>query len=150
MKNNLTPKNQAQKKEKAKDAGASMTFKNVLSEQSNSNSYFQKSKLPLKRIGKKQCDALRREIAEAGLMLGSAAGYAQLETLPKVLRYLGSRGLGTVEGEALGYRRIATRIQDLEVEGYGFIVKRENVVTDDCLLHPSMARYFLASEKPSL
>lgn len=110
--------------------------------------HFKSSDLPLRRIGKKQCDALRNEISVAGLALNSAQGSAQLETLPKVLRYFGNRGLGTVEAEALGYRRMATRIFDLEAEGYIFNVKKENVVTDDCLIHPRMARYFLTGERP--
>lgn len=42
--------------------------------------------------------------------------YRQLNTLPKVMRYFGARGLATVEAEALGYRRIATRIQDGELQ----------------------------------
>ncbi len=120
----------------------------IVNEATSFGGYFKSSNLPLKRIGKKQCDALRYEISIVGLALNSAQGSAQLETLPKVLRYLGDRGLGTVEAEALGYRRIATRIQDLEAEGFSFIVNRENVVTDDCLLHARMARYFLTGERP--
>ncbi|WP_295950684.1 hypothetical protein [Rhodoferax sp.] len=102
-----------------------------------------KQSLPTARIGKVACDAIRAEIARAGLRLNSAAGDSQMAMLPRVLRYLGARGLGTVEAEALGYRRIATRIQDLEERGYRVHVDREHVVTDDQLLHPRMARYKL-------
>lgn len=107
-----------------------------------------KQNFPIVRIGKAACDAIRAEIALAGLRLDSALGDSQLAMLPRVLRYLGARGLGTVEAEALGYRRIATRIQDLEDRGYVIAVPREHVVTDDQLLHPRMARYKLMSSPP--
>lgn len=102
-----------------------------------------KQNFPIVRIGKKRCDAIRAEIAAAGLTLDSAQGDCQLNTLPKVMRYFGARGLATVEAEALGYRRIATRIQDLEAAGFQFHVAREHVITDDQLLHQRMARYHL-------
>ena len=105
-----------------------------------------KQNFPIVRIGKKRCDAIRAEIAAAGLTLDSAQGDCQLNTLPKVMRYFGARGLATVEAEALGYRRIATRIQDLESADYQFHVAREHVITDDQLLHQRMARYHLLRE----
>ena len=100
----------------------------------------------VRRIGKAQCDAIRAEIDAAGLALNSSRGADQLATLPKVLSYLGARGLGTVEAEALGYRRIATRVQDLEERGYTIHSARETVITDDELEHPGMARYTLLNE----
>ena len=108
-----------------------------------------KSSLPIKRLTKYYLDALRREIKDAGLWLDDASGESQLATLPKVLKYLGQRGLATIEGEALGYRRIATRVQDLESQGYVICVDREHVVTDDKLLHSRMARYAMVQEVPA-
>ena len=105
-----------------------------------------KKALPIVRIGKKRCDEIRAEVAAAGLSLDSAKGDAQLIMLPRVMRYFGARGLATVEAEALGYRRIATRIQDLEAAGYKFYPAKEHVITDDQLLHPRMARYVLLRE----
>ena len=104
---------------------------------------------PTRHIKKRQIDELRAEIAKVGLALHSAQGDAQLEMLPKVLRYLGPRGLGTLEGQGLGYMRIATRIQDLEAMGFTIFVDREHVVSDDGLLHPRMARYILIAEPPA-
>lgn len=49
-----------------------------------------------------------------GLALQNASGDSQLSTLPKVLEYLGPRGLSTYEGVAAGYLRIATRVKELK------------------------------------
>lgn len=96
-----------------------------------------------RRIDKPTCDRLRSEIHAAGLSLKSSSGDAQLEKLPKLLEYLGGRGLGTIEGEALGYRRIATRIKDLKQRGFQIHTAREGVISDDGLPHHGMARYHL-------
>lgn len=96
-----------------------------------------------KQLDKAHCDQLRAEIGAQKLYLRDASGGTQLATLPKVLAHLGNRGLGTAEGEALGYRRIATRITDLIDRGYKIDTVRETVVMDDGLPHYNMARYFL-------
>lgn len=86
------------------------------------------------------------EIAACGLRLRSTSADTQLTTLPKVLRYLGARGLNTYEGVALGYLRIATRIKDLESE-FEIASLREDVVGPDGLLHKGVARYILLKKR---
>jgi len=89
------------------------------------------------------------EIESVGLQLRSASGYTQLETLPKVLEYLGSRGANTYELVALGYLRAATRIQDLE-DRYAIASLREDVIGPDGLLHKRVARYVLLGQRKDL
>jgi hypothetical protein len=97
-------------------------------------------------IDKAACDRLRAEIEAAGLALDSSAGDRQLQMLPLVLRHLGRRGLATLEGQALGYMRIATRISDIREGGYRVHRGQEDVIADDGVLHRNMARYFLLGE----
>lgn len=87
-----------------------------------------------------------KEIRAAHLQLRSADGDTQLATLPKVLQYLGARGLNTYEGVALGYLRIATRILDLK-ERWEIRTLREDVVGPDGLWHKGVARYFLVGKR---
>ena len=56
---------------------------------------------------------LAAEIRAAGLQLRGTSADTQLTTLPKVLEYLGPRGLNTYEAMGLGYLRVATRIKEL-------------------------------------
>jgi hypothetical protein len=102
--------------------------------------------LPLRRITNNQCEALRIEIAKGGLALSAVDLQSQRDQLAKVLRYRGSLGLGTVEGQALGYRCIAARILELKEQGYRIDRQSENVITDEGLMHPRMARYRLIGE----
>lgn len=102
-------------------------------------------KRPLK-CGAGQIAQVVREIEQAGLKLRSSASDTQLTTLPKVLAYLGSRGLNTYQGTALGYLRIATRIKDLEDE-YEIASLREDVVGPDGLVHKGVARYVLMGKR---
>lgn len=97
-------------------------------------------------IDKAACDRLRAEIEAAGLALDSSAGDRQLQMLPLVLRHLGRRGLATLEGQALGYMRLATRVADIEAAGYRVHHGRENVIADDGVTHRGMSRYFLLGE----
>lgn len=97
------------------------------------------------------CDAdhiknVVQEIRAVGLQLRSTDGDTQLATLPKVLQYLGNRGLNTYEGVALGYLRIATRIRDLKDDGWQIGCLREDVVGPDGLWHKGVARYYLLSQ----
>ena len=90
-----------------------------------------------------------REIQAAGLQLRSTDGDTQLATLPKVLQYLGTRGLNTYEGVALGYLRIATRILDLK-ESWEIRSLREDVVGPDGLWHKGVARYVMVGKRKDL
>ena len=90
-----------------------------------------------------------REIQQAGLKLRSTAADTQLTTLPKVLNHLGSRGLNTYEGVALGFLRIATRIKDLE-DQYEIASLREDVIGPDGLYHKGVARYVLIGKRADL
>ena len=86
---------------------------------------------------------LRRELAREGLALKNASGETQAHTLPKVLRYLGNRGINTKEAEGCGYYRIATRIQEMEERNYVIASKREAIIGADGLVHRGIARYVL-------
>lgn len=87
-----------------------------------------------------------KEIQAANLQLRSTDGDTQLVTLPKVLQYLGNRGLNTYEGVALGYLRIATRIRDLKDDGWQIGCLREDVVGPDGMWHKGVGRYVLLSQ----
>jgi hypothetical protein len=86
------------------------------------------------------------EIRAVGLQLRSSAANTQMATLPKVLEYLGTRGLNTYEGVALGYLRIATRIKELK-ETYDIGTIREDVIGPDGLWHKGVARYYMIGKK---
>jgi hypothetical protein len=90
-----------------------------------------------------------REIRRAGLQLRSTASDTQVETLPKVLQYFGTRGVSTYEGQALGYLRIATRIKELK-ETWEIASLREDVIGPDGLFHKSVARYVLIGKRKDL
>lgn len=90
---------------------------------------------------------LRKEIQAAMLGLRDASGASQSATLPLVLEYLGPRGLNTKEGEALGYYRIATRIQEMEARGWNIASLRESIIGADGLKHSGIARYVLLGRK---
>lgn len=102
--------------------------------------------------GDKHSSKLRKEIQAAGLDLTDASGQTQLTTLPRVLSYLGTRGLNTPEAVGLGYLRIATRCWDLQEDGYLIDSRRESIIGADGLVHVGVARYFLigraADDKP--
>ena len=89
------------------------------------------------------------ELRTAGLQLRSTVSDTQLATLPKVLQYLGSRGLGTFEGTAAGYARLATRIKDIK-NVWVINIVREDVVGPDGLFHKSMARYIIIGKRKDL
>lgn len=96
--------------------------------------------------GEHDIKTLVRLVHAAGLQLRSTATDTQQATLPKVLEFLGSRGLNTYEGVALGYLRLATRIKELK-EIYDIGTIREDVVGPDGLWHIGVARYYLIGKK---
>jgi hypothetical protein len=87
-----------------------------------------------------------KELRRVDLQLKSTAGDTQLATLPKVLQYLGPRGLNTYEGVAAGYLRIATRIKELK-DTWEIITVLEDVIGPDGLFHKGVARYVLIGKK---
>lgn len=89
---------------------------------------------------------LVQELRDNGLALASTSGQAQTATLRRALAYLGPRGLGTYEGAAAGYPRLAARINDLRSAGWCIVSRRENVIGPDGLLHEQVARYILVSK----
>lgn len=91
---------------------------------------------------------LVKELHDHGVGLRNSSGETQLSTLPKALAYLGDRGLNTYEGTGAGYARIATRIQDLEADGWIIESRRENVIGPDSLFHRGVARYILVGRLP--
>lgn len=105
-----------------------------------------KKHTPLK-CGVKHIAARRRELEEQGLSLRGTSGKTQCETLVKVLEYFGQRGLNTLEAVGLGYYRIATRIQELEENGYVIASKREAVIGADGLYHVGIARYVMVGKR---
>jgi hypothetical protein len=86
---------------------------------------------------------LVRELHENQVGLRSTSANIQGPTLLRALQYLGARGLNTYEGTAAGYARLATRIQDLEADGWVIASERENVIGPDRLFHRGIARYVL-------
>ena len=102
------------------------------------------------RCGVRHTNKLRIELEKAGLGLLDASGKTQCQTLLRVLIYRGSKGLNTLEGAACGFLRIATRIQELEEEGYDIESNRESAISADGLLHHGIARYVLLDAEPKL
>lgn len=93
--------------------------------------------------GVKHISKLRRELQCAGLALRDTSGRTQLDTLLRVLQYLGPRGINTAEGVGCGFYRIATRIQELEELGWVISSLRERIIGADGLAHSGIARYCL-------
>lgn len=96
----------------------------------------------------KHITKLISELKFNGLDLSSTTTNTQCRTLGRVLRYLGDRGLNTYEGTAAGYARLATRIQDLEAEGWIIDSQREDLIGPDGLFHPRVARYIFIAKSP--
>jgi hypothetical protein len=90
-----------------------------------------------------------RYIAASGLALRSTATDTQTTTLPKVLARLGERGLGTYEGTAAGYLRLATRIKEIK-DIWEILTIREDVIGPDGLFHKGCARYVLIGRRRDL
>lgn len=126
------------KKEKATGQGGSS---NVAGGQAKSTAKRKKFS-----CGEHDIKNLVRLVHAADLRLRSTATDTQQATLPKVLEFLGPRGLNTYEGVALGYLRIATRIKELK-ETYDIGTVREDVVGPDGLWHIGVARYYLIGKK---
>lgn len=99
------------------------------------------------RCGVKHTSNIRRELDDQGLALRSVTGASQRATLLRVFEYLGDRGLNTLEGVACGFYRIATRVQELEAEGWLIDSRRERVLGADGLVHDNVARYVLRGRK---
>ena len=97
--------------------------------------------------GVRHLAALRRELAGQGLALRNTRGVTQLQTLVKVLEYLGQRGINTPEGTGLGFYRLATRIGELEEAGYVIASRREAVIGADGLYHVGIARYIMLGRR---
>lgn len=100
------------------------------------------------RCGIQHTSRLRRELASQGLALRNTTGATQRQTLIRILQYLGDRGFNTPEAVACGFYRIATRIQELEDEGWLIASLRERLVGADGLAHNGMARYVLLGRGP--
>lgn len=93
--------------------------------------------------GTEHISKLRRELESVGLGLLDTSGRTQCETLLRVLQYLGPRGINTPEGVGCGFYRIATRIQELEEQGWRIASNRERLIGADGLAHRGIARYVL-------
>ncbi|WP_426116289.1 helix-turn-helix domain-containing protein [Massilia sp. PWRC2] len=89
---------------------------------------------------------LVQELQANGLGLARTSGQVQNATLRKALAYLGPRGLGTYEGAAAGYPRLAARINDLRSAGWRIASRRENLIGPDGLRHEQVARYVLLAQ----
>jgi hypothetical protein len=93
---------------------------------------------------------LRHRLHIAGLLLSSTRTETQLETLLQTLQYLGDRGINTPEAVGIGFARIATRVFDLEQQGWRIDTVREDVITADGLKHKGIARYILRGRRDDL
>jgi hypothetical protein len=91
----------------------------------------------------KHISNLRAELAASGLRLKDTSGQTQCETLLRVLKHVGPKGINTLEGVGLGYLRIAPRIQELEARGWVISSLRERIIGADGLPHDGIARYCL-------
>lgn len=108
----------------------------------------QKQKLKVFVCGVQHTSKLRNELTAAGLGLRDASGLTQCQTLLLVLQYLGTRGINTLEGVACGFLRIATRVQELEADGYIIHSIKERAIGADGLVHSGIARYIYQGRKP--
>jgi hypothetical protein len=90
---------------------------------------------------------LRRRLHAAGLLPNSTKTETQLDALLKILLHLGEAGLNTPEGTGIAFARLATRVWDLEMQGWRIDTLRENVITADGLLHRGIARYVLRGRR---
>lgn len=95
------------------------------------------------RCGVNHISKLRREIQAQGLALRNTSGQTQCETLLRTLQYLGDRGLNTPEAVGIGFYRVATRVQELEADGWIIASERESLVGADGMFHAGIARYEL-------
>jgi hypothetical protein len=93
--------------------------------------------------GTEHTNKYRDNVHVAGFGLKNASGTNQRTMLLLWLRHVGSSGINTLEGEACGYLRIATRIQELKERGWKISSQRENVIGADGLFHKRIARYIL-------
>lgn len=91
----------------------------------------------------KHTSDIRRELQRAGLGLRNAHGVTQRAMLLRVLQYLGARGINTTEAVGCGYHRVATRIQELEAEGWKIEAQCQAIVGADGLSRVEIARYVL-------
>ena len=99
------------------------------------------------RCGVQHTSKLRRELYGQGLALRSVTGVSQRATLLRVLQYLGDRGINTIEGVGCGFYRIATRVHELEENGWLIESRRERVLGADGLAHDGIARYVLRGRR---
>lgn len=106
------------------------------------------TKKQIKNLYPYSISAIVKELRAQGLALRSTATDTQLNTLPKVLQYLGERGFSTYEAQAAGYLRIATRIKELK-DAWDIITEREDVIGPDGLMHRGVGRYKLLGKKQS-
>jgi len=91
-----------------------------------------------------------RELQANGVGLQGTSGATQIATLRRALKFRGARGLNTYEGTAAGYARLATRIQDLEADGWIIASYRENLIGPDGLYHAGIARYVLIGKRQNM
>lgn len=89
---------------------------------------------------------LVQELRNNGVALAGTSGQVQNATLRKALAYLGPRGLGTYEGAAAGYPRLAARVNDLRSAGWRIVSRRESLIGPDGLRHERVARYVLVGK----
>jgi hypothetical protein len=93
---------------------------------------------------------LRRELQQRKLALRGTSGRTQRDALVPILQYLGERGINTPEAVGVGFYRIATRIQELEADGWLVDSKRERLQGADGLTHDGIARYVLKGRRTCL
>lgn len=105
-----------------------------------------KTKKKVFSCGVQHTSKFRLEIEAAGLGLTDASATTQRQALLLILIYRGSKGINTIEGNACGFLRIATRIQELEDEGYTIASIKETARTSDGLIHRGIARYILMNQ----
>lgn len=99
------------------------------------------------RCGVKHTSRIRQELQQKGLGLNDVSGASQRAMLLRVLQYLGERGFGTIEGVCCGFYRIATRVAELEEQGWLIVTHRERLIGLDGLVHEGVARYILRGRK---
>lgn len=108
----------------------------------------QRKKVKAFVCGVQHTSKLRSELTSQGLSLRDASGLTQCQTLLLVLKYLGARGMNTLEGVACGFLRIATRVQELEADGHIIQAVKESAIGADGLVHTGIARYIYKGRKP--
>jgi hypothetical protein len=99
------------------------------------------------KCGAHHISNVKKQLREYGVALRSTYTDTQKTTLLRALKLRGKAGLNTYEGTAAGYARLATRVFELQVDGWRIDSIAEDVIGPDGLYHKNIARYVLRGKR---